>query len=54
VILPKANEKDLADLPENVRNEMSFVFAETIDEVLKASLSRMPAVGKTEVNLRSR
>jgi ATP-dependent Lon protease len=38
VILPKANEKDLADLPENVRDEMEFVFAERIEDVLHAAI----------------
>ena len=38
VILPRRNEKDLEDVPENVRREMTFAFAETIDEVLKVAL----------------
>ncbi len=33
VILPKANAKDLRDLPKNVQEEMEFHFAERIDEV---------------------
>ena len=37
VILPKGNEKDLRDLPEQVRQEMSFVFAERIEDVLAAA-----------------
>ena len=28
MILPKANQKDLRDLPDSVRNEMEFFFAE--------------------------
>ncbi len=36
VILPKGNEKDLRELPEHVRSEMEFVFAERLDEVLAA------------------
>jgi ATP-dependent Lon protease len=39
VILPKANEKDLTELPENVRGEMTFFLAEKVDDVLKAALS---------------
>lgn len=39
VILPKRNEKDLEDVPEDVRREMSFVLVETIDEALAAALS---------------
>ena len=38
VILPKDNEKDLEDVPEEVRNDLSFVFVETIEEVLKEAL----------------
>ncbi|MEJ2168225.1 MAG: endopeptidase La [Desulfobacterales bacterium] len=34
VILPKRNEKDLDDLPDEVRNTMLFVTAERIDEAL--------------------
>jgi ATP-dependent Lon protease len=38
VILPRDNESDLADLPENVREEMEFVFAERIEEALAAAI----------------
>jgi ATP-dependent Lon protease len=37
VILPKANQKDLKEVPEQVRNEMTFVLVETIEEVWKAA-----------------
>jgi len=38
VILPKENERDLEDVPEDVRNELKFVPVETIEEVLKEAL----------------
>jgi len=38
VILPKRNEKDLDDLPEEVRKEMTFILADRAEEVLKAAL----------------
>lgn len=38
VILPKENEKDLRELPDNVRAEMEFVFAERIEEVLASAI----------------
>ncbi len=39
VILPKRNERDLEDVPEDVRSKMSFVLVERIDEALKAGLT---------------
>jgi ATP-dependent Lon protease len=37
VILPKANQKDLKEVPEHVRSDMSFIFVDTIEEVLPAA-----------------
>jgi ATP-dependent Lon protease len=42
VILPVRNEADLEDLPDEVRQGMRFVFAESVDDVLKASLESFP------------
>ncbi|HIC94379.1 MAG TPA: endopeptidase La, partial [Anaerolineae bacterium] len=39
VILPKRNEKDLDDIPDEVRKEMNFVLVDTVDEALKAALT---------------
>ncbi|HTU22251.1 MAG TPA: endopeptidase La [Gemmataceae bacterium] len=38
VILPRDNEMDLRELPENVRTEMRFTIAERIEDVLAAAL----------------
>ncbi|OFZ56155.1 MAG: endopeptidase La [Bdellovibrionales bacterium RIFOXYC1_FULL_54_43] len=38
VILPKKNEQDLVDVPQDARNQLKFVFVETVDEVLKEAL----------------
>ncbi len=43
VVLPKANEKDLRELPEPTRHEMEFIPVGHIDELLPATLTR--AVG---------
>ena len=40
VILPKDNEKDLADVPENIRKDMKLNFVSSMDEVLKIALER--------------
>ncbi len=39
VILPKRNERDLDDVPADVRSKMTFVLVERIDEALAAGLS---------------
>ncbi len=38
VILPKANERDLRDVPESVRAELEFIFVERVEEVLAAMI----------------
>ncbi|MBK8901924.1 MAG: endopeptidase La [Anaerolineaceae bacterium] len=38
VILPYQNEPELADIPDEIKEEMSFVLARTMDEVLTAAL----------------
>jgi ATP-dependent Lon protease len=38
VIIPKENEKDLCDLPDPVRADMEFIFAEKVQDVLQALL----------------
>jgi ATP-dependent Lon protease len=43
VILPKRNELDLEDLPEEIRRQIKFIFVETVDEVLEAALEPAPS-----------
>lgn len=38
IILPRRNEGDLEDLPQEVRNEMRFVPVDTLDEVFRVAL----------------
>jgi len=48
VILPKDNEKDLPDVPENLRKAMKLQFVDTMDQVLALALERpLPEVGVT-------
>ena len=43
VVIPKLNEKDLVDVPEEVREQLQFVLADTVDDVLAAALEPKPA-----------
>jgi ATP-dependent Lon protease len=38
VILPKENEKDLRELPDNVREAMEFIFVERVEDALSAAI----------------
>ena len=40
IILPKDNEKDLADIPKNVTDVLNIYMVETMSEVLKIAMSR--------------
>jgi ATP-dependent Lon protease len=55
IILPKDNEKDLADIPKNVLDVMNVYLVQTMDEVLKTALVAplpgpiAPVAGEVEV-----
>jgi ATP-dependent Lon protease len=40
VLIPKENEKDLAEIPENVKKGLEIISVATVDEVLQRALSR--------------
>jgi ATP-dependent Lon protease len=49
VILPKENQKDLRDLPEQVRAEMEFVFVQRIEDVLSAAVPQLGALAAPQL-----
>ena len=38
VLIPRENEKDLAEIPDNVKKNLNIISVETVDEVIKHSL----------------
>jgi ATP-dependent Lon protease len=53
IVLPKDNEKDLADIPKNVLDTLNVYMVQTMDEVLKIALAeplaaRIPAEAPAE------
>ena len=46
VIIPKLNEKDLVDVPEEAKEKIRFVPVETVDQVLDAALEKPSAAVK--------
>jgi ATP-dependent Lon protease len=60
IILPKRNQLDVEDVPAEVRKALTFVFAESVNDVLKAALekptktSRISKNGKKKIKSTSR
>ena len=52
VIIPKDNEKDLADVPANVLKNLEIILVDHIDEVLKIALLPREEVPETEESAR--
>jgi ATP-dependent Lon protease len=48
IILPKRNEQDLDDVPEEIKKSMKFVFVEDVDEVIKSALEVTAKDSKTK------
>jgi ATP-dependent Lon protease len=42
VILPRKNEKDLRDIPEEVRKQIRLILVDSMEQVLEAALRRRP------------
>jgi ATP-dependent Lon protease len=42
VLIPKDNEKDLADIPDNVKKGLDIIPVSTVDEVIENALLRKP------------
>ena len=50
LVIPRENVKDLEDIPPHVLSQFRVVEAETIDDVLKTALTRMPGEEKASGN----
>ncbi|HEY5496550.1 MAG TPA: S16 family serine protease, partial [Candidatus Limnocylindrales bacterium] len=42
VVLPKKNEKDLRDIPEEIRKQIKVILVDSMDQVLETALRRHP------------
>jgi ATP-dependent Lon protease len=50
VILPKRNEQDIDDVPDEIRNSMKFIFAESVEDVIDAALEKVKPAKKPVKN----
>ncbi len=44
IIMPERNKKDLVDVPDQAKKEMEFIFAHSMDDVLRSALEEDPFV----------
>ncbi|GIL07090.1 MAG: Lon protease [Betaproteobacteria bacterium] len=51
VLLPARNRKDLRDVPESARNELRFVWLETVDDAVRAALAETARRAEAELRL---
>jgi ATP-dependent Lon protease len=42
VFIPKENEKDLAEIPDNVKKHLKLIAVADVDEVIAQALARRP------------
>jgi ATP-dependent Lon protease len=46
IILPRRNEQDIADVPDEIKKKMTFIYVDTVDEVIEAALVPAKKKGK--------
>jgi len=51
VLIPADNEKDLAEIPKNIKDKLNIVPVKWIDEVFELALQQMPRPRRTEVTV---
>jgi len=49
--VPARNEKDLREVPETTRSTLEFVFLETVDDAIQASLGQRARHQESEFKL---
>ena len=49
VLIPADNEKDLAEIPKNIKDKLSIVPVKWIDEVFELALQQTPRPSRSEV-----
>jgi len=48
VIIPEENEKDLVEIPKNIKDDLKIRSARWIDQVLEIALEKMPQISSTD------
>ena len=48
ILIPKGNQKDISEIPENIRKKISFIPVESMDEVIQHSFEKKFNIKKTK------
>jgi ATP-dependent Lon protease len=51
IILPRRNEKDLSEIPESIRKDLTVKLVDTMDDVLPIALTRPPAAKRKKARV---
>ena len=54
IILPKRNEQDLDDIPEEIKKSMKFIFVESVDDVIQSALEEPAKSSRAKANGKSK
>ena len=54
MLIPEENEKDLAEIPKNIKDKLKIVPVKWIDQVLEHALVHMPRSGDCQRRARKR
>jgi ATP-dependent Lon protease len=50
VLIPKENEKDLVEIPKNIKGGLEIISVRWIDEVISVALEKMPEIATVEAD----
>jgi ATP-dependent Lon protease len=54
IIIPKRNEQDLEDVPEEIKKSMKFIFVESVDDVIQSALEEPAKGSRSKANGKSK
>ena len=54
VLIPSDNEKDLVEIPKNIKDKLTIVPVKWIDEILDHSLVHTPVLGASETDKKTK
>ena len=54
IILPRRNEQDLEDVPDEIKKEMKFIYVDTVDDVINSALEAAKKTSPQKTNTKTK